>query len=136
MSKIVRIRTEIFTQIQHETLLHADMESCGLLAGSDEIITRAFPATNSLASATAYEVAPVELFRLMKQIRAAGLQMMGIYHSHPKGDNSPSSSDIARAHYPDAAYFIISPLPSAAHAVRAFSIRNGEVTELKIEIAP
>lgn len=69
----------------------------------------------------------------MKEIRAAGLQMLGIYHSHPKGDNSPSSSDISRAYYPDAAYFIISSLPEAPKPVRAFSIRDGRFTELKIQ---
>ena len=109
------------------------MEACGLLAGIDGIITRAFPAANSLASATAYEIAPEELFRLMKEIRAAGLQMIGIYHSHPRGDNSPSSSDISCAYYPDAAYFIISPQPDACQPVRAFAIRGGNFTELEIQ---
>lgn len=109
------------------------MECCGLLAGLDSIITQAFPATNALASATAYEIAPEELFRLMKEIRAARQQMMGIYHSHPMGDNSPSSSDTSRAYYPDAAYFIISPLPDSPQPVRAYSIRDGRFTELKIQ---
>jgi [CysO sulfur-carrier protein]-S-L-cysteine hydrolase len=110
-----------------------NVECCGLLAGRDGIITRAFPAANALASATAYEIAAEELFRLIKEIRAAGLQMLGIYHSHPNGENSPSERDIERAYYPEAAYFIVSPLPDASKPVRAFLIRNGEVTELTIE---
>lgn len=111
------------------------MECCGLLAGSDGVITRAFPAMNAMASATEYEIAPQELFRLMKEIGAAGLQMMGIYHSHPKGDNAPSARDVERAYYPDAAYFILSPRRDARQPARAFSIREGRFAELKIEVA-
>jgi proteasome lid subunit RPN8/RPN11 len=44
----------------------------------------------------------------MHEIRAARLELLGIYHSHPEGENKPSPTDIARAFYPDAAYFIIS----------------------------
>ena len=77
-----------------------------------------------LASATAYEIAPAELFALFREIRAAGLECTGIYHSHPRGDNAPSSTDLKRAYYPDAAYFIVSPLPDAAKPVRAFRIRT------------
>jgi proteasome lid subunit RPN8/RPN11 len=130
---VVRIRREILAQLHNEAVNATTRECCGLLVGSEGIITRAFPAMNALASATAYEIAPEDLFSLMKKIRAGGLQLMGIYHSHPKGDNSPSERDIERAYYPEAAYFIVSPLPDASKPVRAFLIRNGEVTELTIE---
>ncbi|HEV2195462.1 MAG TPA: M67 family metallopeptidase [Candidatus Acidoferrum sp.] len=134
MPPTIRIRRDVLTQMSEEARRLPNMESCGLLAGIEGIITQVFPATNALASATAYEIAPQELFRIMREIRAAGLQMMGIYHSHPKGDNAPSSRDIERAYYPDAVYFVISPLPSAPHPVRAFSIRNGHAVQLKIQI--
>ncbi|HEV2341111.1 MAG TPA: M67 family metallopeptidase [Candidatus Acidoferrales bacterium] len=133
MLSLIQIRREVLTHVLDEALRLPNMESCGLLAGSDGIISRAFPATNSLASATAYEISPQELFGIMRDIRAAGLQMLGIYHSHPTGDNSPSSSDISCAYYPDAAYFIISPLPDSPQPVRAYSIRDGRFTELKIQ---
>ena len=61
--------------------------------------------------ATQYEIAPAELFQMMREIRGAGLQLLGIYHSHPHGANEPSRTDVERAYYPDAAYFIISPQP-------------------------
>lgn len=133
MTPSARIRREVLDQILEEARRLPGIECCGLLAGCDGIITSVFPAVNALNSTTAYEIAPEELFRVMKEIRAAGLQIMGIYHSHPKGDNSPSSSDISRAYYPDAAYFIISPIPGATQPVRAFSIREGRFAELKIQ---
>ncbi len=70
----------------------------------------------------------------MREIRAAGLELMGIYHSHPAGENRPSESDIERAYYPEAVYFIISSRPDAPNPIRAFSIRDGRVTELTIKL--
>ena len=110
-------------------------ECCGLLAGRGGVIVRDFPATNALASATEYEIAPKELFQHMRGIREAGLELMGIYHSHPNGDNKPSPRDIERAYYPEVAYFIVSPQKDAPKPVRAFSIQNGKTVELNIEIA-
>jgi proteasome lid subunit RPN8/RPN11 len=104
-----------------------------LLAGRHGEITAVFTAHNSLASANAYEIAPRELFALIKEIRAQGLEFLGIYHSHPNTENVPSATDIERAYYPDAPYFIISPKPDAPRPVRAFRIRDGKVTELSIE---
>jgi len=110
------------------------MECCGLLAGSDGIITGIFPATNALASPTSYDVAPKELFQLFRRMREEGLEHLGIYHSHPATENVPSPRDIELAAYPNEAYFIISLLPAAPQPVRAFSIRGGQVRELGIEI--
>lgn len=108
-------------------------ECCGLLAGHNGVITNAFPARNTASDpATEYEIAPEELFQLMRKIRGAELQLLGIYHSHPNGANEPSPADIQRAYYPDAAYFIISSHPDAQKPVRAFSIRDGGVSELQI----
>jgi proteasome lid subunit RPN8/RPN11 len=130
----VRIRGEIISRMREQARITPEAECCGLLAGREGIIARILPARNAYANpATAYEIAPEDLFRLMRQIRAENLEMMGIYHSHPRGENRPSARDIECACYPDAAYFILSPLADAAQAVRAFSIRDGCVAELKIE---
>jgi proteasome lid subunit RPN8/RPN11 len=112
-----------------------DRECCGLLAGREGIITHVFP-TENVASDPArnYEVAPREIIRLMREFRSAGLEFLGIYHSHPHGENQPSARDIEQAYYSEEDYFIISPRPAAPKPVRAFSIRGGRATELEIEI--
>ncbi len=111
-----------------------ELECCGLLAGRDGVISAVLPARNALRSATAYEIAPAELFSLFRRMRAEGLDHMAIYHSHPRGENAPSPADVERAFYP-AAYFILSPLPDAAQPVRAFRIGGGEVRELIVRMA-
>jgi proteasome lid subunit RPN8/RPN11 len=127
----IRIRREAFENVTRHAEREPRQECCGLLAGCDSVITNAFTAKNAAPdTAKNYEIAPEELFRLMREIRAAGMTLMGIYHSHPNGDNVPSPRDIDRAYYPDVAYFILSPRAPAR--VRAFSIRDGHATELKI----
>ncbi len=111
----------------------AQIECCGLLAGRSGIISVVLPAENALHSATAYEIAPAELFALLRRMRAEGLDHLGIYHSHPRGENIPSPRDKERAFYPAAAYFIISPLPDAQDPVRAFRIRDGQSKELVLQ---
>jgi len=113
---------------------NSSREICGLLAGREGIITAAFPASNAHSNpATAYEIAPDELFRIFRKIRELGLELLAIYHSHPTSENTPSPADIERAYYPDAAYFIVSPQPDAKNPVRAFRIQNGRAEELKVE---
>ena len=132
MADSVRVRAEILK----EMLLHARrepaIECCGLLAGRDGLITAIFPAKNALASATVYEIAPVELFLLFWTMREQGLTHLGLYHSHPHGENVPSPRDIEQAYYPDQPYFIISLRADAPNPVRAFSIRDASVRELQI----
>jgi [CysO sulfur-carrier protein]-S-L-cysteine hydrolase len=135
MAQEIRVVAGIVDEMLRLARSEPRMECCGLLAGTDGVITRIFPAQNALASATAYEVAPQELFSLFRQMREEGLEHLGIYHSHPATENFPSPSDIEQAGYPCQAYFIISPLPAAPNPVRAFFIRDGEIEELEIKIA-
>jgi proteasome lid subunit RPN8/RPN11 len=112
--------------------VHAPQECCGLLAGGSDAIAHAFPAQNALGSTTAFEIAAQELFHLFHAMRDAGLEHLGIYHSHPHTENVPSPRDIEQAYYPGAVHFIITLLPSAPRPVRAFRILDGVVTELNI----
>ena len=134
MARDVGIRKAIVERMAEEARGAAPQECCGLLAGREGVISQIFPAANVLASATEFEIAPVELFRIFRAMREAGLEHMGIYHSHPRGMNIPSPTDVKRAYYSDAAYFIISALPQVAQPVRAFRIRDGRFTELAVSV--
>jgi [CysO sulfur-carrier protein]-S-L-cysteine hydrolase len=122
---------ELLTEARREP----ELECCGLLAGRDGVISTVLRARNALRSATAYEIAPAELFSLFRRMRAEGLDHMAIYHSHPRGDNAPSLRDVEQAFYPAAAYFILSPRHDAARPVRAFRIVAGESRELVVTLA-
>lgn len=133
MGGSVRVRAEILREMLRHARSGPEIECCGLLAGRDGVITTFFPTQNALASPTAYEIAPQELFRLFRSMLDRGLTHMGIYHSHPATENVPSPSDIEQAYYPDQVYFVLSPRAGAPNPIRAFSIRDGGVQELEIE---
>jgi proteasome lid subunit RPN8/RPN11 len=134
MTDLVRVNRAAFDRLLAEARANPDMECCGLLAGREGIISAVLPAKNALQSAKAYEIASEELFALFRRMRAEALEHLGIYHSHPKGENSPSWLDLERAFYPDAAYLIISPDPGASRPIRAFRIIEGRARELSLQI--
>ena len=135
MTNSIQIHAAVLQSLIDHARQNPRVECCGFLAGRDGIISCAFPAENIAANpATSYEVATKEIVRAMREIRAAGLEMSGIYHSHPNGRGEPSETDIATVGYPDVAYFIISLLADPGKAIRAFLIQDGLVTELKLLI--
>src|SRR4029077_3567949 len=134
MNDLVRIERGIFDRLLTEARANPKIECCGLLAGCDAVISAILPAKNALQSPKAYEIAPQELFELFRRIRSAGLEHLGIYHSHPNSENAPSPLDIERAFYPESAYLIISMRPTASHPIRAFRIVEGQARELSLQI--
>jgi proteasome lid subunit RPN8/RPN11 len=135
MRNCVVVSPAAVEELLAEARRERELECCGLLAGRDGVISAVLPARNALHSATAYEIAPAELFSLFRRMRIEGLDHMAIYHSHPRGDNAPSPRDVEQAFYPTAAYFILSPRDDAAQPVRAFRIAGGEVRELIVRMA-
>ena len=134
MPEQARITRNVYDRMLTHARQEPWQECCGLLAGRRGVISVALPAVNVLASPTAFEIAPRQLFELFHKMRAEGWDHLGIYHSHPDGENAPSRRDIEQAYYPDAVYCIISPLPENVRPVRAFAIRDGKAEELTIEI--
>jgi proteasome lid subunit RPN8/RPN11 len=135
VSRRARIHRDVVSNITEAAKREPGRECCGLLAGREGIVTHAFSAENVASDpARNYEIAPREIIRLMREFRATGLDFLGIYHSHPNGENRPSPRDIELAYYSEETYFIISPRPDAPQPVRAFSIRDGRAAELEIEI--
>jgi proteasome lid subunit RPN8/RPN11 len=131
----VHIRRNICDEVFRHARENPLAECCGLLAGREGTITRAFEAVNAASDSTkAYEIAPVEIFKMVRKMRASGLELLGIYHSHPRGENRPSARDIELAYYPETPYFIISPLQDAKNPIRAFLICDSKVAELEIQI--
>lgn len=104
-------------------------ECCGLLAGRDGRVERVYRGTNIEHSPFTYLMDPKEQLAAFKEMDSAGLDLVGIYHSHTHTPAYPSRTDIARAFYPDAAYVIISLANREGPDIRAFRLVNGQVTE-------
>ncbi|MCQ9206674.1 MAG: M67 family metallopeptidase [Omnitrophica bacterium] len=111
-------------------------EACGLLAGlakADEKarfeVKKIYEMTNTNKSATRFFMDPAEQLKVLKDIRSLGLQMVGIYHSHPHSKAYPSAHDVEMAFYPDVSYVIVSLEDKKNPRLKSFRIAEGKITE-------
>jgi proteasome lid subunit RPN8/RPN11 len=107
-------------------------EACGILAGKGEQVSRVYAMTNIEPSPVSYFMDPGEQFRVQKEMRERGEGMIAIFHSHPQSPAYPSAKDVKLAFYDDAIYMIVGLSGSGADEIRAFNIREGNVTEIGI----
>lgn len=125
--------------VVHRMITHAvnekPLESCGLLTRRGEIIDGVQPCTNALRSRTRFEIPPQELFEFFRALRDSGRRFAGIYHSHPKSQARPSSSDSAGFHYPGVSYWIVS-LAGEAPRVSCFQWTADEFEPAEFSIEP
>ena len=109
-------------------------EACGLLAGTNGAATRLFRMTNAERSPVIYRMEPAEQLRVFNEIDEAGLDLIGIYHSHTRSPAYPSSTDVSLAYYPEAVYLIVSLAEMDRPDLRGFRIQDGKVTEIELEV--
>jgi len=86
-------------------------ECCGALVGrvdgEDKEVVRLAPAVNRRTDDPhRYLIAPDDLRRLEAEVRAAGLEIVGYYHSHPDHPAAPSAFDADHA-WPWYSYVIV-----------------------------
>jgi proteasome lid subunit RPN8/RPN11 len=109
----------------------SDKEVCGLLGGRANRVHLVLPVENGLHSAERYRMEPEAQWKAMRAIEDAGLELIGIYHSHPTGTPEPSATDVAEAAYPGVVNVIWAP-GSAGWVARAFLIEGGGWREIAI----
>lgn len=110
-------------------------EGCGLLIGSEDgQVIEIIPAKNVAQNPQRhYEIEHHALVDTMTSAQKHGLELLGFYHSHPNGDPIPSSTDVAQANYPDAAYLIVG-FAGGAPKLAAWRIRRHEVERLELHV--
>ena len=81
-------------------------EGCGLLFGRGQRVERVVPIQNAQHSPVHFRLEPQAQLAAMQEADEQGLELLAIYHSHPRGPEHPSVTDIEEAAYPQAAYLI------------------------------
>lgn len=112
----------------------APAEACGILAGRDKRVEKVYLMSNADKSSKTFLMEPKEQFKVMKEMRALGLEMVGIYHSHLISEAYPSSHDVEFAYYPDTSYVIASLKDRDNPVIRSFKIIDKNITEEEISI--
>ena len=109
-------------------------EACGILAGSASAITDFFPMRNMDEAAISYFMDPKEQLQVFKEMRARGIEMRGIFHSHVASEAYPSQKDVRLAFYPDMSYLIASLSDMERPVLRSFRIAEEKVSEEEIRV--
>lgn len=111
---------------------HVPLESCGLLAGKNEQVERVIPIRNQAQSPVRFVMDPYEQLQAFEWIDSHGLELLGIFHSHPTGPETASQTDIAEAAY-EVVHLIWSQM-QGSWRVRGFWIENDMATEVVLQI--
>jgi len=124
--------------IHDDLIAHAregfPLEVCGILGGTYDTVSAIYRMTNTDASNEHFMMEPQEQFRVVKDLRAKGLSMLAIYHSHPETPARPSQEDIKLALTPMVSYVIISLADPSDPDVKSYKIHSGNVEPEPIEI--
>jgi len=123
------LKKEFFQQIVKHCIKELPHEACGILAGSCGIVERVYEMVNIDNSSASFFMEAKEQFKVMKEIRNLGLEMIGIYHSHVESPAYPSAHDVELAFYPEVSYVIISLKDKDNPSVRSFKIKDNKISE-------
>ena len=107
-------------------------EACGLIGGTIEgdkrSIQKVYLLTNIDQSNEHFSMDPKEQLAAVKDARAAGLAMLGNFHSHPESPSRPSEEDKRLAYDSKASYMILSLMDRENPVLNSFKI-NGTASE-------
>ncbi len=121
------------TDILAEMILHARQdapnEACGFLGGKGDQVRKCYRLTNLDASPEHFSLDPREQFGAVKDMRAEGIELLAVYHSHPATLARMSAEDLRLAYAPGIQYAIISLADPENPVVRSFRVVDGEPVE-------
>jgi proteasome lid subunit RPN8/RPN11 len=129
----MRIGRELLDEIVAHARAEAPNECCGMVAARNGSAVRVYRATNAAASPLRYEIDGMEQYRILDEIESRGWELGAIYHSHTRTEPYPSQTDVNLAFYPDSLYVIVG-LADGEPAIRAWTIRDGDVAPAALEV--
>lgn len=105
-------------------------EICGILLGKEadghKTIHELLPIENQFEAEEQYHrflITPPDMLRAEKQARAAGLSVIGFYHSHPEAEAVASAYDRDHA-WPWYSYIIVSVRARQARDLSSWTLRD------------
>lgn len=123
---------EHWQEMLHYIDSHIPLEACGLLAGTDNRVEKVIGVRNQAQSPVRFVMDPYEQLKAFDWIESNGLDLLGIFHSHPAGPETASATDIAEAAY-EVIHVIWSRIEDRWQA-RGFWIEDGEASEVTLRM--
>ncbi|MFZ5822011.1 MAG: M67 family metallopeptidase [Chloroflexota bacterium] len=128
----LKIEQEHWIAMRRHVMEQAPLEACGLLAGKGESVQAALAVRNAANSSVRFRMDPQEQWQAFEWIEEQGLDLVGIFHSHPAGPETASVTDIA-----EAAYDVVQVIWAQANGVwtaRGFWIEAGQASEVALQV--
>jgi len=119
-------------EIQCHVESHSPLEACGLLAGKNDRVEKVIEVRNQAQSAARFVMDPYEQLKAFEWIESNGLNLIGIFHSHPAGPETASVTDIAEAAY--AVVHVVVSRTGSNWKARGFWVEEGEAHEVGLQI--
>jgi len=135
----LRIKSSDIKKIDAHALESFPYECVGLMIGTlnkDEFEVREIvKAKNTLDSPVAFETDPQFVYQVHKDAEKRGLQLVGVYHSHPNLHAFVSSRDADFMKYwSHLAWLILGLSRDRVLERRAFTMKEGKVHDVELEI--
>lgn len=121
----MKISHTLLSQIHRHLEAGYPNEACGVLLGTGGVATETVPATNTRADSlrNRYLIEPLTYAKIERDADKRGLQVLGIYHSHPDVPAKPSDFDCDNA-WPGLLYMIVSVVKGRAAEARCWRLRD------------
>lgn len=136
---MLRIREGALRKIIEQAERDYPYETCGLLLGKIEGPLRTVfgayetPNANPDRKHDRYEIAPEDYLKAEKKAKEFGLEIVGVYHSHPDHPDRPSQFDQDRA-FEGWSYIILSVSKGKVVSYRSWELIDGKFVEEEILI--
>ena len=130
---MLRIPEEIYDDLIAHGREGFPLEVCGILGGTGDTVSAIYRMVNTDASNEHFMMEPREQFAVMKELRAMGLELLAIYHSHPESPARPSTEDIRLALTPNVSHVIVSLMEPDKPVLKSFRINAGRVEPEKVD---
>ena len=107
----------------------------GIVRGTVATVLQAHPVENVAGSPSLFEVDPHTHYRLLLDAEERGLEVVGIFHSHPS-DPTPSPLDIQNMRF-NSVPWLISGRSKGEWSLRCFTLAQGttgRMTEVRLEV--
>lgn len=116
-----------------QALRSAPDEACGILAGRQTKVEKIIPINNVADDPTHFFfLDPQQLAQILPDLYAENLDILAYYHSHPRGNPIPSTTDIASADF--GSVHLIIGLRQDTPQLAAWEIKNLEVDRVELSI--
>jgi proteasome lid subunit RPN8/RPN11 len=132
MNKVLKLKLEHWQVMRRHVAAQAPLEACGLLAGKQDSVESVLRVRNAEQSPVRFRMDAQEQYNAFEWINANGLDLVGIFHSHPSGPETVSPTDIAQAAYE--VVHIIWSRPKRTWNARGFWIEKGKATEVTLQV--